>query len=307
VTLTHEAPSRTFDEAEVLFREARQRRRRRRLISGGIVGLVIASLVLGLALVPDLGRVGQPPLPYGPPPPSIPLVSSHGDRTTIIIRLPDGRGFSLQYPKNLNLGVLSLTVGGEVSWSDSTGSDSCCSQYLSPVEAPVSSLFSGRPLAIYRGAHGVAVPYFAGTQAEYPYTSSVFDYLAFTFGPWTVLVPDRVESGDFIARMSPEQRSTWVAAFGAHKTAGGYLIFSPRAPLQVVRGSLDVVLRTSADLIEISGPQTCSSTQGIPELIPAGRAWCDAASRVRVSVTGPSAQVDGIASSLRIRALAPVT
>jgi hypothetical protein len=63
VTVTHEAPSQsTHDDPEALFPEARSRRRKVRLILGGI-SLVIASSVAGLLY--GIGGHGGPP--KGPP------------------------------------------------------------------------------------------------------------------------------------------------------------------------------------------------------------------------------------------------
>ena len=99
---------------------------------------------------------------------------------------------------------------------------------------------SGKPLAVYRGAHGQAVPYYAGTQERYPFLYTNMDYLAFQFGPWVVLVEDIAHSSYYTARMTSHERTTWARSFDARITKGGYLVFQPHAPLRVQRGSIDI-------------------------------------------------------------------
>jgi hypothetical protein len=299
-------PGRDLASEQALIKEAHRRRRRRRLVIAGIVVVLVAgavpatvSLVGGRAAVARLGS-GAGGARFGPP------LSTRGGQTTMVIRLPDGRGFALNYPRSLNLGRFDLTAGGQVNWPDPTGNLECCDEYLAPYYGSIASLFTGGPLAVYRRAAGQGVPYYAGTQAKFPYTDPSVDYLAFSFGRWAVLVPDR-RSDPYRARMTDQQRSTWASAFDAHVTKGGYLIFSPKPPLQVLRGAIDVTLRGNDGLIEIAGPQTCASTQLTPQLIPAGRAWCDSGAGVHISVTGHANLVDPASSGLAIRSLASVS
>ena len=142
---------------------------------------------------------------------------------------------------------------------------------------------------------------------RYPLFTSNTDYLVFSFGPWVVPVADPAQSSYFTARMTNAQRVTWARSFDAHVTRDGYLVFSPKPPLQVLRGSIDVLLQDTEGVIEIAGPQTCPATQLAPQIIPGGRAWCDSSVDVRVSVTGQSGLVDSLWSGLVIRPLRPIT
>jgi hypothetical protein len=223
----------------------------------------------------------------------------------MLIRLPDGRGFALSYASSLRLAHSDLTISGQVDWPQASEPRSCCSKVMAPYYGPVSSLFSGRPIAVYRGVHGT-VPYYSGAEAAFPYTAPNMDYLAFAFGPWTVLVSDPVRSEYFTARMTTRQRGLWAASFDAHLSKSGFLIYTPRLPLRVVRGSIDVTLRTDAGLVEIAAPQTCSARQTDPQEIPPGEAWCDRNSDVHLSVTGQPSFVGEASGSLDIRPLPPV-
>ncbi len=106
----------------------------------------------------------------------------------MLIRLPDGRGYSLSYASSLGLSHFELTVSGQVAWPVRSGAVSCCDKDVIPAYGPVSRLFFGHPIAVYRGAGGRAVPYYGGSQATLPFTAGYQDYLAFSFGPWSVLV-----------------------------------------------------------------------------------------------------------------------
>jgi hypothetical protein len=295
------------DEAQLLFREARQRRRRRWQIAG-TVGVVLTA---GVAIVAVAVGSGHGPVHHTTADTGtsrfIPPTTTNGSVTTMVLRLPDGRGYDLTYPRSLDLSQFAVTAAGQINWPVSTGQSSCCSKASAPLFGSPSSQFHGKPLAIYRGADGQAVPYYSGTQERYPLFSSNMDYLVFRFGPWVVPVDDPARTSYFTARMTNTQRATWAASFDAHVTKDGYLVFSPKAPLQVLRGSIDVVLRGTRGVIEIAGPQTCPATQLTPQLIPAGRAWCDSGAEVRVSVTGQTGLVDSASSGLAIRSLKPTT
>jgi hypothetical protein len=222
------------------------------------------------------------------------------------IRLPDGRGFALSYPRSLDLARFGLTVGGEVDWPVTTGTFRCCGQYMAPYYGTVASIFSGHPLATYRGLRGAKVLYYSGAQAGSRFYEPGFDYLVFTFGHWVVPVMDIGHTAYYTARMTLAERVTWAGSFDAHLTKGGYLVFAPHAPLRVHRGQMDIVLHGSVGLLEIGGPQSCTDTQASPQTIPAGRAWCDPSTGVHLSVTGQPGFVDLASSGLAIRRLGPV-
>ncbi len=225
----------------------------------------------------------------------------------MVIRIPDGRGFALSYPSSLQLARASLTAGGEIAWSAAKGPDQCCSSYVAPYYGAVDSIFIGKPLAVYMGANGGAVPYYSGNQAAPPFRDPAADYLAFTFGPWVVLVRDAVHSGDYTARMTEREQTVWARSFDAHITKGGFLVYSPGPPLQVHRGAMDVVLHAKTGLIEIAGPQTCAATRSEPQDFGGGRAWCDRDADARVSFTGTPGFVDSTSSSVTIKKLAPIS
>jgi hypothetical protein len=295
-----------FDAAQLLFREARQRRRRRWLIAG-IVAVVLTAGVAVVVVAVGGGPGSVPHTTAGTGTTRfIPPTTTKGNVTTMVLRLPDGRGYDLTYPKSLDLSHFTFTAAGQVNWPASTGQFSCCSKASAPLFGSTFSLFQGKPLAIYRGADGQAVPYYSGAQERHPFFTSNMDYLMFSFGPWVVPVADPAQTSYFMARMTNVQRATWAASFDAHVTRDGYLVFSPKAPLHIVRGSIDVILQGAGGGIEIAGPQTCPATQLTPQLIPAGRAWCDSGADVRVSVTGQTDLVDSVSSGLAIRTLRPV-
>jgi hypothetical protein len=290
---------------ELLFPEAHKRRRRRRL-TVSLVGLVLVAAI-GSALLIDPG--GQPPA-RGPslasaPPRFTPPTTSHGDRTTMLIRIPDGRGYALSYASSIGLSHFVLTVSGQVVWPRRSGAMSCCTKTVTPVYSPISRLFFGRPIAVYRGAGGRSVPFYRGVQAAFPWTAPNQDYLGFSFGRWSVLVSDPVHSGPFEARMTAAERMTWASAFDAHISKGGYLVLAPRPPLRVLRGDVDVILHGGAvGLVEFGAP--CGLTPSNPQPIPAGLPWCDPKSLVQTSVTGQPTFVALAARSLTIQSLVPI-
>lgn len=295
--------------AEVLFREARARRRARRRRAG--IAVVVVLVVAGTLVAVTSG--------HGPPPPAtgtaagghfLAPTSTRGGDTSMIMRLPDGRGFDLTYPTSFHLSTMDMIAAGEVNWPVTSGTLSCCDEYLSPVYGSVRSIFGvAKPIAVYRGAHGQPVPYFSGAQASAPYDEPAFDYLAFQFGNWVVLAMDIVHSGYYTARMSESERATWARSFDAYVDKAGFLIFDPRPPLTVYRGgrTIDAVLRGGGNLIEMSGPTSCqgdSSTQARPTITnPPGLGWCDARVGLRVSITGHATFVNGLETTLGLRAV----
>jgi hypothetical protein len=305
VTVTQESPSQKIsDDVVALFPEAHQRRRRRRVTA--VVSLALVAAI-GSALLIDQG--GQPrakgPSLASPPPHFTPPTTSHGGRTTMLIRLPDGEGYSLSYASSLGLSHFELTIFGQVAWPVRSGAVSCCDKYVIPVYGPVSRLFFGHSIAVYRGAGGRAVPYYGGGQATLPFTAPDQDYLAFSFGRWSVLVSDPVRTGYYEARMTARERMTWASAFDAHITKGGFLVMAPRPPLRVVRGRVDVILHGEAgDLVEFGAP--CGLTPSNPQPILGGLAWCDPKSLVQTSVTGQSTFVALASRSLAIQSLVPI-
>lgn len=293
-------------DPQLLFREARQRRRRRWL-SVGIVLVAITALGVGVAVSgggkDGLSNPGSLTTGAGR---FIPPTATKGDATTMQLRLPDGRGFALTYPTSLDLSQSTITAGGQVDWAAQTGPLQCCGEYIAPYRGSVSSIFYGKPLATYRGAHGGVVPYYAGTQERFPLLYANMDYLAFHFGPWVVLVGDMVHSSNWTARMTNSQRATWARSFDAHITGDGYLVFRPHPPLDVSRGSIDVVLKHAYGSLEISGPVTCSAAQSSPTVNAGITSWCDPRSEVRVAAFGTVAFAKAAATGLRITALPPV-
>jgi hypothetical protein len=292
--------------AEALIKEARRRHRRRLIWVGAAVALLVAGLTAVVTIKYGNGHRTPSANQSTQGPRFVPPTATRNGRTTMAIRLPDGRGFALTYPRSLNLARFGLTVGGEVNWPVTTGTFRCCDQYMAPYYGTVASIFSGQPLATYRGVHGAKVPYYWGGQAESPYHEPGFDYLVFTFGRWVVPVMDIGHTSYYTARMTDNERATWARSFDAHLTKGGYLVFAPHAPLQLSRGEMDIVLHGSDGTLEIGGPQSCTDTQAAPQIIPAGRAWCDPSAGVRLSVTGQSRFVDLSSSGLVIRRLGPV-
>jgi hypothetical protein len=261
--------------AQLLFEEARRRRRRRRHCI-----ITVAILLTGGALAVTV-TMGSGDHPSSPTTSStsisrfIPPTSTKGGLTTMEVRLPDGRGFNLTFPRSLNLSKFSLTASGQVNWPRSTGPLNCCNEAMAPYYGSLASIFSGKPIAVYRGAHGQAVPYYAGTQERYPFLYSNMDYLAFQFGPWIVLVEDIAHSSYFTARMTGEERATWARSFDDRVTTSGYLVFQPHSPLYVVRAEIDVVLKHDDDSLEISGLRACGASESPPTDNAGVTAWCD--------------------------------
>jgi hypothetical protein len=166
-------------DPQLLFREARQRRRRRWLVAAIVLvvlaaGVAVVTVAVGggrglvhqTAAKTDTGRF-------------IPPTTTKENITTMLLRLPDGRGYDLAYPKSLDLSQSTLTAAGQVNWPVSTGQFSCCSKASSPYFGSPTSLFQGKPLAVNRGANGQPVPYYSGAQERYPLLDTNMDYLAF--------------------------------------------------------------------------------------------------------------------------------
>jgi hypothetical protein len=271
------------------------------------LGFLLAGITAAVGLTIGGGDRAPVPTKVDQSPRFVPPTTTHGGRTTMAIRLPDGRGFSLSYPRSLDLARFHLTAAGQINWPVTSGRYSCCSEAAAPYYGTVASIFAGKPLATYRGVHGTKVPYFSGAQVKLQnYYEPGYDYLVFTFGPWVVPVLDIRHTSYYTARATDGERATWARSFDAHLTKGGYLVFAPRAPLHVSRGRMDIVLQGNDNSLEIGGPQTCSATQAAPQVIPLGRAWCDPSAGVHLSVTGQSKFVDLASSGLAIRPLAPV-
>jgi hypothetical protein len=306
-TLIEPPRARPAEQAsEALIKEARRRHRRRQRR----VGAGVALLVVGLAATAALKFGNDHPTPATtqstPAPRFVPPTTTRGGRSTLAIRLPDGRGFSLSYPRSLDLARFHMTAAGQISWPVTSGRYSCCSEAAAPYYGTVASIFAGQPLATYRGLHGAKVLYYSGAQAGSRFYEPGFDYLVFTFGPWVVPVLDIGHTSYYTARMTIAERATWARSFDAHLTKDGYLVFTPHAPLQLSRGGMDIVLQGGNGTLEIGGPQSCTDTQSDPQVIPAGRAWCDPSAGVRLSVTGQPRFVDLASSALVIRRLDPV-
>jgi hypothetical protein len=297
----------TAANPELLFREAKQRRRRR-WFSAGVVLVVATALAVGVAVSvgPKDGLPSPASLTTGAGR-FIPPTTTRGDVTTMQLRLPDGRGFALSYPKSLDLSQSTITAGSQVDWAAQTGPLQCCGEYVAPYYGSVSSIFYGKPLAVYRGAHGQVVPYYAGTQERFPLLYSNMDYLAFRFGPWVVLVGDMVHSSYWTARMTNSQRATWARSFDAHIATGGYLVYRPHSPLTVSRGPIDIVLSHVGGSLEISGPVGCTASLVSPTVNAGITSWCDPRSEVRVAATGTTAFTQAVASGLRITTLRPIS
>ena len=270
------------------------------------LGFLLAGIAAAVGLTMAVGDRSPVPTKVTQSPRFAPPTTTRNGRTTMTIRLPDGRGFALSYPRSLDLARFGLTVGGEVDWPVTTGTFRCCGQYLAPYYGTVASIFSGQPLATYRGVHGAKVLYYSGAQGGSRFYEPGFDYLVFTFGHWVVPVMDIGHTSYYTARMTMAERATWARSFDAHLTKGGYLVFAPHAPLRLTRGQMDIVLRGSVGLLEIGGPQSCTATQAAPQMIPAGRGWCDPSTGVYLSVTGQPGFVDLASSGLLIRRLGPV-
>jgi hypothetical protein len=273
--------------------------------------LVLAGTALALTLGGGGTRAPHPVAGVSAPGRFVAPTTRRDGHTSLLVQLPDGRGFDLAYPTAFDLSKMTVTAGSQVVWSVRTGGLRCCDEYLSPVYGDVASIFgSARPIAVYRGADGRSVRYFSGADAGSGYYEPGMDYLAFQFGHWVVLAMDIGRSGYSTARMTETQRATWARSFHAHVDRAGYLIFDPRPPLTLYRGdrTIDVVLHGGANLIEITGPTSCQgegSTQALPRVItnPPGLGWCDAGAGVRVSVTGATGFVRGLASTLRMTAV----
>jgi hypothetical protein len=292
------------DESQLLFKEARRRRRRR--VGTVIVLAVVTALVIGV--VASVGGKGVLQNPTAAPTGAarfIPPTTTSGAVTSMALRLPDGRGFDLSYPTSLDLSPFTLTAGGQVNWAVQTSPLKCCGVFVAPHYGTVSSVFSGKPIAVYQGLHGQAVPYFAGTQERFPLLYANMDYLAFQFGPWVVLVGDMAHSSYGTARMTNAERTTWARSFDAYITQGGYLVYRPHAPLTVSRGP--IVFSHAGGSLEISGPVGCTAPLTSPTVNAGITSWCDPRSQVRVAATGTVAFTKAAASRLHIAPLRPVS
>ena len=306
MTIVESRPvARSAGDPQLLFREARQRRRRRWLTSA-IVSVVLTAGIAVIVLAAGGGTGPNNPAAFTVGASRfVPPFTTSANATTMLLRLPDGRGFALTYPKSLDLSQFTVTAGGQVDWAVHSGALTCCSEYVAPYYGSVSSVFGGKPLAEYRGAHGQVVPYFAGTQERFPLLYPNMDYLAFHFGPWVVLVGDMVHSSYWTARMTNSERSTWARDFDAHIVSGGYLVLRPHSPLTVSRGAFDIVLTHDGSSLEISGPNACSPVQSSPMLSAGIGSWCDPHSNARIAATGSSDFV-ATASGLHVKSLQPL-
>ncbi len=273
-----------------------------------IVLVVITALVIGVVV--SAGGKGGLRNPTNVPTRTkrfIPPATSKRGVTSMMLRLPDGRGLDLSYPESLDLAQSTLTAGGQVDWPAQNGPLTCCGTYVAPYYGTVASVFNGKPLAVYQGVHGQAVPYYGGTQERFPLLYSNMDYLVFQFGPWVVLVGDMVHSSYGTARMTNRERATWARSFDAHVTTGGYLVYHPHLPLTVSRGPIDIVLSHLGDSLEISGPVGCTASLALPTVNAGITSWCDPRSEVRVAATGTTAFTHAVASGLRITTLRPIS
>ena len=277
----------TAADPELLFREARQRRRRRWLIAG-IFGVVVTALVVGVVVsVGGIGDLQNPASLSTAGGRFIPPTSTKGDATTMQLRLPDGRGFTLSYPKSLDLSRSTITAGGQVDWTAQTGPLQCWTS-VAPYFGSVSSVFYGKPLAYIEALRASRSLLCRYTRAVPPPYSNM-DYLAFWFGPWVVLVGDMAHSSYWTARMTTAKRATWARSFDAYITQGGYLVYHPHSPLTVSRGPIDIVLSHVGGSLEISGPVECTASLSSPSVNEGITCWCDPRSQVRVAATGTTA------------------
>jgi hypothetical protein len=223
----------------VIERRAGQLRRRR--------GAVIAALTTTFVLVLAAGGVvltretrsthvstSSPPVAPAQGPLTLdagtlftPPTQLAGDLAVLPITLANGDTLTFQYPRELGLDELGFQPATGIQWDPSGQPSGCCSRALEIRHGTVADVFPGRgPQKVYSGSDGQRVLYFTGTN---------INYLVFQIGDWVVAVPD-YEGTSAAANnipMTDDQRATYAANLTGSETPDGYLVLTPKAPLNL--------------------------------------------------------------------------
>jgi hypothetical protein len=250
----------------------------------------------------------------------VPPTWTDGTTTVMNATLLDGRRYQLRYPASADLASLGVAVSGAVDWDARGGATlRCCGRAVNARHLSLGEVWAGfLPTAVYEGADGSMVRYFDGAQAisDY-YATPKLDYLVFQFGTWQIAVYDVKTPGDFEDRMTETERATWARSLGGRVTSDGYLVLEPRVPLQASpAGSSTVVFGTGRGTSDphvnleegyCGQPESDTATRRrFDDLGQPAVAWCDPATGLHVSATGPAPFVDALADGLVITPLDPV-
>jgi len=301
------------DPSEILLR-ARRGRRARLAFSAAATATAIALVALALTTrEPRNVRVnvggGGPSAKAGRVENRfVPPTRAEGNRIVMPVALPTGRRVELMYPPSLALAGLGFNPEAEASWNARSAPKPCCdrtilSSYVSVRDAygnatPIKTYpgFDGQPVGLYNGA---------------PRTTPKVNYLVYQFGPWLVEVVDYDHAQAFGDAMTDQERAIWARSLVGDVTPDGFLRLEVRSPLTRLRSTDDLIgapragspqVELFADRCSPGSPSAVASrsrfVQGNGEQ---GVAWCDRATRFRVSVSGPSQFVDIAEHGLAIR------
>ncbi len=226
------------------------------------------------------------------------------------VTLPDGRPFTLRYAEALDLAARGYR--STVSATLSPGGDirSSLLRNLAVLHTTAAEHSRGlAPTATYPDADGRPVPYYVDPVS--PERSG----LAVQIGSWLVVVPDSddpVNAPD--EHLTPDQLALWAHDLSGWVDSDGFLVLAPgRAVTLDQSAKVSFVLGpTSKRSGSVSigerwlceGPGTDGTTPRRFPMTPSGTnqgaAWCDRATGLHVTVTGPERFVDRAAASFRM-------
>jgi hypothetical protein len=236
---------------EARARQLRARNRRTRIVLSATSLVAVVAIVAGVvAVTHQTGPTVTVENPSTTLPPAttpttagpsvdgrfIPPTTMENGLVTLPVTFPSGETTTLRYPPAMKIAQLGFGGGVGVGYPVTSGALRCCGKVVSIRYTTIQHLYGdAKPIKVYRGANGEAVPFFHGYQSVPPVTAQL-DYLVFQFGPWLVQVYDVRHSGDFELRMTDAQRAMWARSLTGTTDSSGYLVLHAQAPLSVDNG-----------------------------------------------------------------------
>jgi hypothetical protein len=298
---------------DAVVRVARRRRGRRR--AAMMVAAFAVVLGLAVAFVGLVGSPGRHVVVSGSAPssstvttPSVqwrPPTERVGNDLVVTLRLLGGGSVQLVLPGSVDPAAISrFQVGGSVSWTDRPD----LARDVLVERGTITDIYRGHQLLkTYRDADGHSVPLYRGGAND-------LNYLVFQISDWVVSIWDYPPGDSRGAPMTDQQHELWATHLRGHKTADGFLVLDPLAPLTQVRttdgpdasllfgtNGINVLFR-ACQPDELRGPHDARGfiTHAYPN---SGTGVCDPRVPLVVTVFGSTKWQQNIAANFELRHL----
>ncbi|HKF00133.1 MAG TPA: hypothetical protein VKG45_14530 [Actinomycetes bacterium] len=226
-------PAEPLDAGD-LRRRGRRLRRRRRVVRGVALTVLLVMVPVGMAGigylrsrepgVADRPAVTVPPPPEAPPQRTAnairPPTRAEGSDEVMPVVFLDGTSAEVVYPKALDLAGLRARPAGSAELAG------CCARdFFVPPGGAAWFADAGERLARLSGAGGRQVTVWPAPESE-----GAGRYLVFQFGSWWVGVWDQAGG----SAMTDQQLADWAAHLDGQQTSEGFLVLRPDGPLRLV-------------------------------------------------------------------------